>query len=221
MTMRQLKLFANGLVGLACMALLVGCSDTTYGTGSTATEQLATDVSGLVTFGATNKKKKIDYSARPKLVKAPASESLPTPAEKVESESAYFPTDPETKRRALIASANGDEVSPEVAALRRESLANQKNVQVGNRDQDLIGSPQYIQQQNRELKQRRARQAAELQAEGRTQRRRYLTEPPDEYRTPASTAPVGAIGEKEIDPTKAIAANGEKKTSLFKKIFGG
>ena len=64
-----------------------------------------------------------------------------------------------------------------------------------------------------------AEQAARRTAQG-GQRRRYLTEPPDQYRTPAETAAVGEVGEKEKGAAE-LAANGKKKSSIFKKIFGG
>ena len=115
---------SKGLVAAFFAVILTGCSGTTYGTGTSSSAQLVEDVSSLVTIGQSKPRKKINYDARPKLVKVKDTNTLPTPAEKVESESAYFPENPEEKRARLRANAsldNNGEITPEVAALREES----------------------------------------------------------------------------------------------------
>lgn len=100
------------VAGLAGLGILAGCSGNTYGTGVTSEQQLLNDVSGLFTLGAPGRKStRIDYTSRPKLVKAPADGSLPAPAEKDDSQDAYFPQDPEADRQARlkeIDAANSD-----------------------------------------------------------------------------------------------------------------
>ena len=62
--------WAGGLVLAALLAS--GCTGTsTYGTGVTQEAQLYEDILGLATLAPAKKNKKIDYMARPKLVKPP------------------------------------------------------------------------------------------------------------------------------------------------------
>ena len=92
----------KSLIGLGFVALLAGCSGNTYGTGVSSEKQLVDDLSSMVTLDWGKKNKNIDYNSRPDLVKPPTVASLPTPAEKVQAESAYFPEDPESKRKRLL-----------------------------------------------------------------------------------------------------------------------
>ena len=99
--------FVITLSGVVSLGLLAGCSNgTTYGTGVSQQAQLATDVGGLLLLGSGDKKKPIDYSSRAKLVKAPQGNELPAPAETIESDSAYFPTNPEEARARKLATLN-------------------------------------------------------------------------------------------------------------------
>ncbi|MEP1208194.1 MAG: hypothetical protein ABJM29_19230 [Rhizobiaceae bacterium] len=222
------------LIGLCFVGLLAGCSGNTYGTGVSSEQQLLTDVTSMVSLGGSKKKEKINYAARPTLVKPPVVAELPPPAESVKSESAYFPEDPEIKRQRLLAEleeaeANGTntgDLSPEVQAMREESLARKKaagitttSVRGGavNSDGDCFTCDFY--ERTNGDKQRLAQKTAERQQTG-VQKRRYLTEPPDEYRRPAETADVGVLGEEELSEA-AIAKKKRKKKSILDGIFGG
>ncbi len=217
----------TGVVAVSLAAFLTGCSGTTYGTGVTQEQQLVNDVSSLVSFGQGKKKEKINYDSRPSLVKVSKVDNLPTPAEKIGSESGYFPEDPEVKRAKLLADAEGrdpSELSPEVASLRQESLERGKARGNSANDsfksaEEVEGSPGDFRQIQERGKEVAAVRATERQA-AKGLKRRYLTEPPVEYRRPANTAPVGTTGAVEKEPGTDIAANGKKKKSIFKSIFG-
>lgn len=221
------------LIGLCFVGLLAGCSGNTYGTGVSSEKQLLDDITGMVPLGVGNSKPKIDYSSRPTLVKPPVVAQLPPPAETVQAESGYFPEDPETKRKRLLAEleeaeANGvrtGNLSPELQAMRAESLARKKaygatvtnNAGAVNSDGDCFVCDYYDRTNND--KKNLALKTAERKQVG-VQKRRYLTEPPDEYRKPAESAEAGVLGESELSQA-ALARKKRKKKSIWDSIFGG
>ena len=221
------------LIGLCFVGLLAGCSGNTYGTGVSSEQQLLEDVTSMVTLGRGQEKKKIDYSARPDLVKPPVVAQLPPPAEKINASSAYFPEDPEIKRKRLLdeleeAEANRvrtGELSPELQAMREESLARQKalgqtkvnNTGGKNSDGDCFIC-EYYERTNAD-KERLAKKTEQRQQIG-VPKRKWLTEPPDEYRTPADSAEAGVVGETELSEA-ALAKKKRKKKSIWDSIFGG
>ena len=224
----------KSLIGLGFVALLAGCGGNTYGTGVSSEKQLVDDISDIVMLDLTKKRKSIDYDSRPKLVKPPVVAELPTPAEKVQAESAYFPEDPELKRKRLLedlaeAEANGanGELSPELKRLRAESLARSKSKEdlyaikypglPRNEDGDCDLCDFY--ERTEGDKQRLAQKTAERK-NTTVKKRRYLTDPPDEYRAPAETAEAGVLGDEERSDA-AIASEKRKKKSLLGGIFGG
>jgi hypothetical protein len=216
------------------VALLAGCSGNTYGTGVSSEKQLVDDLGNLVTLDLNKKRKSIDYASRPGLVKPPVVAQLPTPAEKVQSESAYFPEDPEVKRRRLLEElaesdgANG-EVSPELQHLRLESLARSKSredyfaVKYPNLPRNNDGECEKCEYYERieQDKQRKGQKVAAA-TQPKVYKRRYLTEPPTEYQAPAETAEVGVMGEDELsEAALAKLKRAKKEKSIFERIFGG
>lgn len=198
---------------------LAGCTGTsTYGTGKSQELQLLEDIGGIATIGAKKKKPRIDYMARPKLIKPTTTAALPTPAESTSDESGYFPTNPEEKRAVLLkqieeAEKNGTELPEEVQAMRRASI-----VRPGDPDFDRSFKNSRKEQEIVENAGANAEKFAKRKAELRGARgaapRRYLTEPPSTYRTPEQTAAVGDLGEKEKDPY-------QKRKSRFLDILSG
>ena len=223
----------KSLIGLCFVALLAGCSGNTYGTGVSSEKQLVDDIGNMVTLDLAKERKVINYDSRPKLVKPPEVAQLPTPAEKVQAESAFFPEDPELKRQRLLeelaeaeANPRAGELSPELQRLRAESLERSKSEVTSkqyatgptNEDGDCVPC-EY-----------RARKALDKQLAERTaarldttkKKRRYLTEPPDEYNKPAETAEVGVLGEEELSEAQLAKQKRDKnRKSIFERIFGG
>jgi len=219
----QYKSVHNTLIGLSFVALLGGCNSNTYGTGVSSTNQLYQDVTGIVSLSSDDKKR-INYDSRPKLVKPPRIAELPSPAEKIEAESAYFPEDPEIKRAKMLAELDANdgvraankELSPEIIAMREESRKrNQMRKQLGTSDGDchMCDHLERMKIDN----QRAAQKVAKVQ-QPTIQPRKYLTQPPTEYRIPAETAPVGELGEQE-DGNSGVPR--KKKKGFLDSIFGG
>ncbi|MEM9734394.1 MAG: hypothetical protein AAF903_13050 [Pseudomonadota bacterium] len=208
------------MIALASMGALAACSGTTYGTGVTQEQQLVSDMSAMVTLSR-GEKKKINYAARPGLVKPSDTSALPTPAETVSSQSAFFPQNPEEvenrirdeadREQEILAS--GGQLSPELRAAREEARrrnrARELNASFG--DNDRPESYQEIVARQQEYKRRKALREGEFAPKAR----RYLTQPPVEYRTPAETAAIGEVGVKEKDPKLR-----KKRKSVLKSIFG-
>lgn len=224
------------LTGLVFIGLLAGCSGNTYGTGVSSEQQLVKDVTSIVQLGRSEKKQPINYASRPELLKAPQVAQLPPPAETVQSTDAgYFPEDPEARRKRLQAElaeaeANGvlpANMSAEVQALRAESLARKKALGITdsprrnaavNSDGDCFICD-YYERTNRD-KERVAQRTAERQ-QTTVAKRKWLTEPPDTYRVPATTAEAGVVGDEELSDAQIARRGQKKKKSLWKSIFGG
>lgn len=190
---------------VSCLGLAGCMGGTTYGTGVSQEAQLLSDVAGLVTLGSGEEKAPIDYSARPDLVRAPDGTALPQPVDQVASDGS-FPVDPEERRAAALAGANTDatydriESAPlTVEGAARPNIAKPKLI--GDLDRD--GGTDFRQQAVARERVIAARQSARG-ATG-SGARRYLTDPPIEYRTPSDNASVGEIGEREKRERKAVA----------------
>jgi len=183
---------------------LAGCSGNTYGTGKTQQEMLFSDLNGMIPIGNTAKKKRIDYTSRPKLVPPPKTAALQAPVEKSQAADAYFPVNPEQARKARRnaideATANGQSpTSIGLTAPSRFSGAGTVRRRTVYQDRDTPGLPDPLStggSSGSMSKERLAKMRA-LSGKGTlgTQPRKYLTQPPVEYRTPAGTAPVGELG---------------------------
>ncbi|MFN4273262.1 MAG: hypothetical protein ACK4F5_10650 [Aliihoeflea sp.] len=177
-------LLTGGLVGLSALALS-GCLGPTYGTGKPASEQLLEDVSGAISL-APRRGEPIAYQPRPDLVQPPTTAVLPTPQAPAVETSANWPESPEAR----------------LARIRAEATANQENnlyrspVQMTGTssasEMDAVDMSQLTPEQQRAEYQRRAAMRA-----GSATQRRYLSEPPLEYRVPSANAPADELGEDE------------------------
>ncbi len=194
------------LMSVVSMGALSGCmGGNTYGTGVSQEAQLASDVGGLLLLGD-DKKAPIEYSARPKLVKVARAGELPPPAERITSDSAYFPTDPEGKRAARLAALSNGESDDGSGATGADTRIRDSGTGPVDRKQygkfhngDHEESAAEMRRISVEGREERLKRAAEARGVGlgAGAPRKYLTQPPAEYRTPAETAAVGNIGEYE------------------------
>jgi len=213
---------------LASTALIAGCTGSnTYGTGVSQESQLVSDLMGIVPLGETERKEPIDYSSRPKLVRAPATDgSLPAPAETSGAESAYFPTNPEERKAALHSRAKkpftrrdgGIEYTiPEdvdAPSASGEPIDDQTlgRADDGTGDREPSAAEMAVRStQGKEARLKRMKELSGGVALG-TGPRRYLTQPPVEYRKPAETASIGDTGEYEY---------GENERKPILSIFRG
>lgn len=194
-------LVASGLLLGGCM------SSPTYGTGVTANEQLVSDVTGVLSL-APKRKASIDYKPRPELVKPASTDVLPPPQEDIVTASnEAWPESPEQRRARIRANATANqdnkffepEVINDISVGAARSPAMQE--EVDRRGIRTADSAQKRAEFNRKL--------AEAN-QGSPTTRKYLSEPPLEYREPAATAPVGDVGEDELKKQRRIKAAATK-----------
>lgn len=200
--------FALGVSAL----VLSGCiGGTTYGTGVTQEQQLVNDVRGMVSLGKTNRSKtRIDYSARPDLVLPGQTTSLPAPQEQVSSSSNVdWPESPEQKiAKIRAAAAPADSRSGEVPI--SELLRKKEGIRIAARNANYLNSDKDGHDAITNIGINTRKNAARLKQQnsltsGTTIRsRKYLTEPPVEYRIPASSAPSGDLGVSEAEKDRRI-----------------
>ncbi|HEV7414633.1 MAG TPA: hypothetical protein VGN98_00635 [Tianweitania sediminis] len=200
---------------LLASALASGClSSPTYGTDKTANEQLYEDLTGMFAVGG-SRDEPIDYKPRPELVRpAPgATPALPPPQQSVASvEGGQWPESPE-QRRARIraeATANQDnpnyrpEVVPDVALSQRA-----RQPLAFGRENEI---PQNGTESNARVQREEFNRRLADQRQGNPTTRKYLSEPPLDYRAPAPTAPVGDVGEDEAVKERRAKAAARKSS---------
>ncbi|MCW4115285.1 hypothetical protein [Mangrovibrevibacter kandeliae] len=213
MTMNRLGLRAACAVALG-MALS-GCIGPTYGTGKTSGEQLFDDMDSMLLLGNSNKAS-IDYSPRPELVKPADKNVLPQPEEtRSASNGANWPESPEARRARLQAAAySGDEDSPIPAAVMTadkegydpaDRTPARANIAMRNDNADTELKPGELRSKSELVKQRLAENR-----QGSPTQRKYLSEPPLDYRQPSDSAPIGDPGEDEDVKAARLKAGGKK-----------
>jgi hypothetical protein len=195
-------LSATGL--MAGMLALSGCMGSpTYGTGTSAMEQLSNDLTSAVSLGP-QEKRDVKYNPRPGLVVTAQDKSLPPPQASLasrETNPAWVESPEETRQR-----------------LRQEAAENEGNP--GYRSPLLAGKGKAGQMTESE-KWEAFRQAKQnLNSADVTQTRRSLTDPPVEYRTVDSAA-LEDLGEPELkkERRRKKEAEAAKQTSSWWKPF--
>jgi hypothetical protein len=206
---------------LLASALLSGCvGGTTYGTGVGQEEQTIEDLSNMLVMR--KKTTAIDYKSRPDLV-VPENRVLVEPVEEAANTTeADWPESPEERIARIRAEAEEAEKSgaAQLAYAKKEKTFRSAKVQGQLVDAPLgEGVPNESCDPDGKIMRKctdeeiRAAVLAERQrlAFGTTgNQRKYLTEPPNEYMQPASTAPVGDAGYTELE-LKLIEAERKRK----------
>lgn len=185
------------------MAGIAGCGvgGTTYGTGVGQEKQTLNDISNMLTFS--KKTAVIDYSARPDLV-VPEDKQLVEPVDEATTTSnADWPESPEQRIARIRAEAEEAQSSP---AKQVQFDQSQKKFQaesskagagyeapVGQGVPNVSCDPDGLIMRKCTSKEISLAVRAErkITATAGSGGRKYLTEPPDIYRTPAATAPSG------------------------------
>jgi hypothetical protein len=214
---------ACALLAVSGLALGGCVSSPTYGTDKTANEQLIGDVTGILSL-APKKKNNIEYKPRPELVKPTKGEvaNLPTPQESMAATSnPAWPESPEQKRARLRAEAtqNRDKpgFTPEIEGDMPVAVAESKPIGQSDRFKEAGLTPiggKTLAQQGAEVKQRIA-----ANSQVTSGKRRYLSEPPTEYRQPSDTAPVGELGEDEVKKERRLKAQARKGKSSWADLW--
>jgi hypothetical protein len=213
----------SGIAAAAGLAIagaaLSGCmSSPTYGTDKTASEQLVGDVSSILSL-APKERPAIDYKPRPELVKPVkgSAEVLPAPQESVASAgNPQWPESPEQKRARLRAEADEHRddpgwqpnIDPDLA--RATAAPAEKNPVMNTRHLETgvepVGTGKSASQSAAFRK-----QLAENR-QGSPDTRRYLSEPPLDYRQASAAAPTGELGEDELRKERRLKAEARKKS---------
>lgn len=215
--------FDHGLIRTLCTgaalgtlgAIASGCvSSPTYGTDKSSTQQLVGDLSGILSL-APDKREAIDYKPRPELVRPQDGRpgALPSPQDSVaETPNSGWLESPEQRRARLRAEATENQDNPnyrskiipdmaraEARPDRRPSVSSTRNEESGiSPTQDVVG-------QREEFKRRLAESR-----QGSATSRKYLSEPPLDYRAPAATAPTNDVGEDEYKKERRRKAEARK-----------
>jgi hypothetical protein len=198
-------LVASGLLASGCM------SSPTYGTDKTATEQLVGDVTGILSLAPKNRNQ-VEYKPRPELVKPESTVVLPPPQEGVAvASNEAWPESPEQRRAAARAYATENRDKPGfepaiVGDVNAPSSATQVPLGVSNR----MAESGIIQGRNAKKEREEFNKALAEKNQGSPTSRKYLSEPPLDYRTPAQTAAVGDVGEDELKKQRRIKKAAQK-----------
>ncbi|MFP1633036.1 hypothetical protein ACLB6G_14990 [Zhengella sp. ZM62] len=203
--------------GLAATALSGCMSSPTYGTDKTANEQLLEDLSGMVSL-APKRGPEIDYEPRPALVKPASTSQLPAPQEQIVAVNAEaWPESPEERRaryrRYATENRDNPDFRPIVSSGRErdpgEPMITSTAAAERGQYRQLDSSQTPVFGKNDPQAEYRRRRAESQQ--GSPVSRKYLSEPPLEYRVPAQTAAVGELGEDEADKERRLKAESRRK----------
>ncbi len=181
-----------GITALCAGALLSGCvSSPTYGTDKTAGEQLLDDMTSIASIGpgAGSRKEPIAYNPRPGLVRPGSMEVLPEPQQQIASNNPAWPESPEQRRARIREEATANQDNPHYRPVVRSSGP------ARNLDDDVMEQRKYSTMTDAQ----RADVTKKIRQrnQGDPNVRRYLSEPPVDYRRPSENAAVGELGEDE------------------------
>ena len=217
--------YAFFTIGIAGLVLVSGCtSGTTYGTGSSHEEQTLKSLTNMFALSS-EKKEKIEYNARPDLVMPPENQALPTPAQEAAAEDQNWPVSPEERIAAIRAAApeaddRSGEVPIEFLLSEKDGIRNSTSVYQRNLRRNEKDGGQFIEAIKRDAAglgtNEKLRQKREQLTYSEGPQRKYLVEPPTEYRTPAATAEAGNTGftDEEIERIKKENKRKERQNEL-------
>jgi hypothetical protein len=197
-------------MGVAAAALAYGlaaCSETTYGTGTSPGMQTLQDIAGIADI-AGPKQDPIKYSARPGVVAPPTGAALPPPGGDQQNVATNWPKDPDAEDKQFKADVAAREkfcadqsnkfkqecldpgfrLSPEqMKTASREPSPTLLNMNKNPSEEAAKTSNEQWDQVKKLFADARGTVAVD---ENGNPVRRYLTDPPSEYRVPDPSAPV-------------------------------
>lgn len=185
--------FVTVAAATAAGVMLAACNANTYGTGTPPGLQTIKDVAGITSLSG-EKKEPIDYNPRPSVVLPPATAGLPPPSNGDGALAADWPVDPDEQVRKLKA---------DVAALAAEGKTLDFRLPTGaTQPQDPYAG--LTDKERAALVKKLAAQASSTVAvdENGNPIRRYLSEPPVEYRQGDPDAPVLTADEMKKEKKK-------------------
>lgn len=212
---------------VASAVAMSGCvGGTTYGTGVSQEEQTIDDLANMLTFR--KDRPVIDYSARPDLV-VPENKELVAPVEEsVATNESEWPESPEERIARIRAEAEEAEktaagklaFAQKQKTFRRTDGVKYQDAPIGqgvpNISCDPDGSIEVLRRCTPNEISKAVKAQREQVAYSNGPSRKFLTEPPVEYRTPAVTAQAGDLGytEAELAALEAARKKREMEESL-------
>ena len=185
-TIRKTSVLA---VAVTMSVVVAGCtSSPRYGTDKTANAHLLDGLGSLVSLTPNKKNSEVAYKPRPELVRPPEGAPLPQPQQSLASkENPQWLESPEDTRRRLVAEQDD-------------------NTNRFGQAKTVLTSDPSTKEQFEQFRQARANQ------KGAYEGRRYLSDPPTDYRTPVDSAPTDVLGESEFkkEQRRKAAARKEK-----------
>ncbi|MGH6859843.1 MAG: hypothetical protein ACRECY_06280 [Phyllobacterium sp.] len=207
------------LGALVASLALGGCtSSPTYGTDKTSGAQLLDDVSNIASFG--RKKSQIAYTPRPELVRPAEGRAAQLPAPQgnvVAQNNSNWPESPEMRRKRIRDTATANQNNPNFVPEVESDFATTKRTDLAEYGPNNDRTPPVVpagagkRNQGAEFRARKLASTA-----GSSTSRKYLSEPPLEYRAPAPTAAADELGEDEAkkERERKAAARKEKGFSF-------
>ena len=196
---------------LVAAALAVsGCASntTTYGTGISPGSQTLHDLASIVTLGG-HDPSGIDYTPRAPIVTPPSTAALPPPEDKPQvATSGDWPNDPDQISKLPAKGPNTDN-APASARL----LADDPQIRLPRRAPDapmrpmtkheyvdwILGTPEQNERAKKLFAEAKKDENGSVDPNGNPVRR-YLTEPPPDYRAPDPTAPTEIVDKPKPKP---------------------
>lgn len=208
-----MKVLHRVRVGVCLTALVVGCgamsgcmSSPTYGTDKTSGEQLFDDITDIASISAaTPKENAVKYPPRPGLVVPAAGQrdSLAQPQESLaNSNNPNWVESPEEARKRLVADADANKNSATYRS-------------------PLVYSDSHTSQQAQAAQTAAYREARKQQDGTYIDQRRYLVDPPAQYRQVADPAALNDVGtpESKKEKKRLKDAQAAQQTSSWWKPF--
>lgn len=215
-----------GVAAAVSALALSACAGPTYGTGTPANQQLMEDLTGALSL-APKKSAPVDYTPRPGIVKPPSTEVLPPPQEDIASSgNPAWPESPEERLARVRAEATENQDNPRYRPNivrdvntdnTRTARADTTFSETGNVKPDILSpGKRSSAEQRREFLRRQ-----QIAKQGSPTQRRYLSDPPTDYRQPAEGAPVNDLGVDEAKKERARrrAANAEDSGGGWRRLI--
>ena len=205
---KGIRATARAVALVAVAASLSACLGPTYGTDKSSTAQLVDDISNMATIKP-DRGPEIDYKPRPTLVRPQETASLPQPQQSVAQDNPNWVESPEDSRKRLVAEADasGNDFAYRSPLARRDKATGRANAKPAATD----GSPSPLSVMRQEQASKTFRENLKIKKGAYSDRRRFLSDPPLDYRKPAETAAVGELGEPEKQKERERLAAATKK----------
>src|SRR5262245_25843099 len=211
-----------GVALVAAAGLASGCmSSPTYGTDKTANEQLMSDLGGMWSF-RDKKKAAVDYTPRPDLVKPVKHDgTLPPPQDNVTTASADWPESPEQRLARVHAEADANvdnpnyqsSVVPDITVEQKDNFKKPgqawRSFEAGNDDTRTTSDA---------AKRAEFKKRLQETQQGDPNKRKFLSEPPTDYRQAYADAPQGELGEDEYRKERRLKSLANKNKSWWDQV---